>query len=74
LNIENEGNLSISTWIQVDENTLSSAQDVVLSKNSSNYTNVFGAYTLWLNLNGLAQIQVVLQVFQEVSVGMMGIL
>jgi uncharacterized protein (TIGR02145 family) len=50
LNIENEGNLSISTWIQVDENTLSSAQDVVLSKNSTNYTNVFGAYTLWLNL------------------------
>ena len=49
LNITNNGSLTVSAWARYNA---TSAQEVILSKNSSNNNNVFGAYTLWMN-NGV---------------------
>jgi hypothetical protein len=49
LNITNNGSLTVSAWARYNT---TSGQEVILSKNSSYNTNIFGAYTLWMN-NGV---------------------
>lgn len=48
LNIKNNQSLTISAWVFADSATIESGQDVISSKNSTAFTNVFGAYTLYL--------------------------